>query len=282
MKKSSHALAVVALIVCALLWSTGGLLIKVLPLQPLAIAGLRSAIASVVMFAWVRRSGTFKPIWSSAQIGSIVSYMFTVVLFVWATKATSAANAILLQYTAPVWVALLSAVITKERLQRRDIVVVSAVMVGMVVFFLDALTPGAMIGNLIAIASGVAFAGVALFMRAQKGTSTAESIILGNVLTALVCLPFTGDFPALSVSWVVPLLLLGIFQLGASYLLYAWALRHVTALEAVLITVLEPLLNPVWVGLVLGEAPTTTSMMGGGIVLLAIISGNIAKGHQRS
>lgn len=282
MKSSSHALAVVALIVCALLWSSGGLLIKVLPLQPLAIAGLRSAIAAIVMFAWVRRSGTFQPIWTSAQIGSIVSYMFTVVLFVWATKATSAANAILLQYTAPVWVALLSAAITKERLRRRDIVVVGAVMVGMVVFFLDALTPGAMMGNLIAIASGVAFAGVALFMRAQRGVSTTESIILGNILTALVCLPFAGDFPSVSINWIVPLLLLGIFQLGASYLLYSWALQHVTALEAVLITVLEPLLNPLWVGLVLGEAPTTTSMIGGGIVLLAIIGGNIAKGHQRS
>lgn len=282
MKSSSHALAVLALVACALLWSSGGLLIKVLPLQPLAIAGLRSAIAAVVMFAWVQRSGAFKPIWSSAQIGSIVSYVFTVVLFVWATKATSAANAILLQYTAPVWVALLSMAITKERLQRRDVGVVCAVMIGMVVFFLDALTPGALMGNLIAIASGVAFAGVALFMRAQKGESTTESIILGNVLTALVCVPFAGDLPALSVSWVGPLLLLGVFQLGISYVLYSWALKHVTALEAVLITVLEPLLNPLWVSLAIGEVPTTTSLVGGGIVLLAIIGGNLAKAHQRS
>lgn len=268
-----HAAAVAALIVCAILWSSGGLLIKLLPLSPLAIAGMRSAIAAGVMFLWVRRTGPMKPVWTPAQFGSIISYMFTVVLFVWATKQTTAANAILLQYTAPVWVAIFSAAVAKERLRRHDVVVVLCVMLGMVVFFLDALTPGAFLGNILAILSGIAFAGVALFMRAQRGTSTTESIILGNVLTAIVCLPLAGELPAPSVDWIIPLVLLGVFQLGASYLLYSWALAHVTALEAVLITVLEPLLNPVWVGLALGEVPSASAMAGGVIVVAAILAG---------
>lgn len=271
MSDSRHAAAVVALAVCALLWSSGGLLIKLLPLSPLAIAGMRSAIAACVMYLWVRRKGPMKPVWTPAQFGSIISYMFTVVLFVWATKQTTAANAILLQYTAPVWVALFSAAITKERLQKLDVIVVLCVMLGMVVFFLDALTPGAMFGNALAVASGIAFAGVALFMRAQKGTSTTESIILGNVLTAVVCIPFAGSLPDASLDWIAPLLVLGILQLGASYLLYSWALGHVTALEAVLITVLEPLLNPVWVGLALGEMPSTTAIIGGCLVVAAVV-----------
>ncbi|MFN4908336.1 MAG: DMT family transporter [Bacteroidota bacterium] len=271
MSHSRHAAAVAALGVCALLWSSGGLLIKLLPLSPLAIAGMRSAIAACVMYLWVRRKGPMNPVWTPAQFGSIISYMFTVVLFVWATKQTTAANAILLQYTAPVWVALFSAAITKERLKKLDVIVVLCVMLGMIVFFLDALTPGAMFGNVLAVASGIAFAGVALFMRAQKGTSTTESIILGNVLTAVVCIPFAGGLPDASMDWIAPLLVLGILQLGASYLLYSWALAHVTALEAVLITVLEPLLNPVWVGLALGEMPSTTALIGGCLVVAAVV-----------
>jgi drug/metabolite transporter (DMT)-like permease len=274
---SRHAAAVVALCVCALLWSSGGLLIKMLPLSPLAIAGMRSAIAACVMFLWVRRKGPMHPVWTPAQFGSIISYMFTVVLFVWATKQTTAANAILLQYTAPVWVAVFSAAIAKERLQRRDVIVVICVMLGMVVFFLDALSPGAVLGNLLAIASGVAFAGVALFMRAQRGVSTTESIILGNMLTAVVCIPFAGGFPPVSPDWIVPLVLLGTLQLGVSYLLYSWALAHVTALEAVLITVLEPLLNPLWVGLALGEMPSASAVVGGGIVVGAILLGHFRR-----
>lgn len=271
MSDNRHAAAVAALVVCAILWSSGGLLIKLLPLQPLAIAGFRSAIAAIVMFLWVRRAGPLRPSWTPAQFGSIISYMFTVVLFVWATKQTTAANAILLQYTAPVWVALLSAAVTKERLQRTDVVVVACVMLGMVVFFLDSLAPGAMLGNILAVASGIAFAGVALFMRAQGGVSTTESIILGNVLTAIFCLPFAGGLPELSIEWIAPLLVLGVLQLGASYLLYSWALAHVTALEAVLITVLEPLLNPVWVGLALGEMPSMTALIGGVLVMVAVV-----------
>jgi drug/metabolite transporter (DMT)-like permease len=271
MSQSRHGAAVLALVICAVLWSSGGLLIKLLPLSPFAIAGFRSAIAASVMFLWVRRQGPLQPTWTTPQFGSIISYMFTVVLFVWATKQTTAANAILLQYTAPVWVALFSAAITKERLQKLDMVVVACVMLGMVVFFLDALTPGAMFGNILAVASGIAFAGVALFMRAQRGISTTESIILGNVLTAIVCIPFAGVLPEVSVDWIFPLLVLGVFQLGVSYLLYSWALAHVTALEAVLITVLEPLLNPVWVGLALGEMPSGTALIGGSLVMAAVV-----------
>jgi drug/metabolite transporter (DMT)-like permease len=250
------------------------MLIKTIPLSPLAIAGSRSAIAACVMLAWhLMRERAFRPSWSVAQIGSIFSYALTVILFVMATKYTTAANAILLQYTAPVWVALFSAVVARERLRATDIAVVSIVMMGMVVFFLDTLTPGAVTGNIIAVASGVAFAGVALCMRAQRGKSTTESIILGNILTAIVCLPLTGSL-AVDADALTRLIILGVFQLGVSYILYAWALAHVSAIEAVLITVLEPLLNPIWVGLVTGETPSTTAIVGGIIVVTAVVARN--------
>ncbi len=277
---SRHGQALLALIVCALLWSTGGMLIKTIPLSPLAIAGSRSAIAALVMLAWhMMRERAFRPSWTIAQIGSIISYALTVILFVMATKFTTAANAILLQYTAPVWVALLSAVVARERLHKTDIAVVAVVMIGMIVFFLDTLSPGAMTGNIIAVASGVAFAGVALCMRAQRGTSTTESIILGNILTAVVCLPLAGSL-AVDADALTRLLILGVFQLGISYILYAWALAHVSAIEAVLITVLEPLLNPIWVGLATGETPSSTAIIGGVIVVSAVVARNFV--HART
>ncbi|MCX6141118.1 MAG: DMT family transporter [Candidatus Kapabacteria bacterium] len=267
----SHLRAIVALLICALLWSTGGLLIKTLPLSPLTIAGARSAIAAIVIFAWQRN---VRPTWSKAQIGSIVSYMLTVILFVTATKSTTAANAILLQYTAPIWVGLFSVFITKEKITTVDVAAVIVVMSGMVIFFLDSIAPGAMLGNTLALLSGLAFAGVALFMRAQKGESTTESILFGNILTALVCIPFIEPF-APSIDTYVRLGLLGVFQLGISYVLYAWAIKSVTALEAVLITVLEPLLNPLWVGLFYGEVPSSTVIVGGMIVVGAVVTRNL-------
>ncbi len=265
-----HRKGVVALLITALLWSTGGLLIKILPLSPLTISGTRSAIAAVAILLWVRQP---KPTWSAAQWGSIISYSLTVLLFVVATKMTTAANAIFLQYTAPIWVALFSAIITKERLTRIDVITVIVVMAGMSVFFIERVSIGNMVGNLIAIGSGVAFASVALCMRAQQGRSTVESILLGNVLTAFVCLPFLEPFP-IRADIIVGILSLGLLQLGISYILYSWAIAHVTAIEAVLITTLEPLLNPVWVVLFYGEVPSSSAIIGGIIVVAAVATRN--------
>lgn len=271
-----HRRGILALVITALLWSSGGVLIKSLPLTPMTIAGMRSAIAAVVMLLWLRQP---KPTWTAYQCGSIISYAATVTLFVIATKMTTAANAIFLQYTAPIWVALFSWLVTKEKLTKIDGLAVIAVMAGMTVFFLERVDSGSMMGNVIALLAGVAFGGVALFMRAQKGESTTESILLGNVLTALVCFPFIQPFPFES-SIILQLLALGALQLGVSYILYSWAMKHVTAIEAILITTLEPILNPVWVALFYGEVPSSVAIMGGLIVVSAVVARNFA--HART
>jgi len=270
MQDPLHRRGVIALIVTALLWSSGGLLIKSLSLTPMTIAGMRSAIAAVVMLLWLRKP---KPIWSPAQWGSIISYAGTVVLFVLATKLTTAANAIFLQYTAPIWVALFSWLIAKERLSRIDVMAVLVVVGGMTLFFMNKVSPGEFAGNMIAVASGVSFAGVALFMRAQRGESMTESILLGNILAALLCLPFITPF-TITFDTIIPLALLGSLQLGFSYILYSWAMKHVTAIEAILITTLEPLLNPIWVTLFYGEVPSTMAIVGGAIVVSAVVARN--------
>lgn len=250
----------------AVLWSMGGLLIKSIHTNPMAIAGTRSAIAALLILAVIRRP---KLEFSGTKIIGAVCYALTVFLFVTATKMTTAANAILLQYTAPIYVALFSAKILKEKISWFDWAVIAVVLGGMGVFFLDKFSAGHFWGNLIAIASGVAFAGVAIFLRKQKDESPLESIFWGNVLTALIGLPFLiGSVPG-PTGWGC-LLILGIVQLGFSYILYASAIKHVTALEAILIPVLEPILNPLWVLLFIGEKPGRWSLVGGGIVLVAV------------
>jgi drug/metabolite transporter (DMT)-like permease len=258
--------AIIYLIITALLWSSGGILIKMVDWNPIAIAGTRSAIAALVIFAF-RRNMTFN--WGFAQIGGALCYSGTVILFVAATKLTTAANAILLQYTAPIYVALFSYWLLKERITRSDIVTIFAAFGGMVLFFLDDLSKGGFWGNIIAILSGIAFAGTALFLRKQKDHSPLESVFLGNVLTLLIGLPFMVRSSPDGTGWL-GLILLGVFQLGCSYILYAEAIKHVTALEGILIPILEPVLNPVWVFLLIGEMPGNWALVGGAIVLVSV------------
>lgn len=264
---SSKLKATILLALTAVLWSTGGLLIKSVQWDPIAIAGMRSAIASLLLLAL---SGKPKFTWSRAQIGGAIAYMATVVLFVMATKMTSAANAILLQYTGPIYVALFGRWYLGERTTRLDWITIGIVLLGMGMFFMDSLSTEGMAGNLIAIASGVAFAWLALFLRKQKNERPEDSILLGNWLAALVAIPFmvSSGMPSTE-SWI-GMGLLGIVQLGFSYILYAKAIRHVSALEALLVPVIEPILNPVWVMLFIGETPQQWAIIGGAVVLTAI------------
>jgi len=252
----------------ALCWSLGGLLIKSVAWPPLAVAGGRGFIAAAFLAVFAPR---FRFTWSAAQIGGAVAYAATTILFVTATKLTTAANAILLQYTAPVWIALFGAWFLGERATRADWLTIAIVFCGMGLFFCDDLRLAGLAGNLIALASGVAFASMTLLLRKQKDTSAEESIFLGNLLAGVVGLPFmfsAQTFPSVR-GWIA-LALLGVVQLGVSYLLYARAIRHITALEAVLIPVIEPILNPIWVLLALGERPGPLSLLGGVVVLAAV------------
>jgi drug/metabolite transporter (DMT)-like permease len=251
----------------ALCWSLGGLLIKSVAWPPMAVAGGRGFIAAAFLAVFAPR---FRFTWSAAQLGGAVAYAATTVLFVTANKLTTAANAILLQYTAPVWIALFGAWFLGERATRADWLTIAAVFAGMGLFFCDDLRLAGVEGNLVALASGVAFAAMTLLLRKQKDTSAEESIFLGNLLAGVIGLPFmlhAGALPSAR-SWVA-LGLLGTVQLGLSYLLYGRAIRHVTALEAVLIPVIEPILNPVWVLLALHERPGPMALVGGVIVLTA-------------
>ena len=280
MRDPAHTKSVGLLLGAALCWSLAGVLFKHVEWPGLAAAGGRGLIAALFLLAVSWRSLRFT--WSPLQLGAAAAYAACTVLFTLANKMTTAANAILLQYTAPVWVALLGAWLLGERTTRADWLTIAAVLGGLGVFFYEGLQVGHVSGLVVALASGLGFAVMTILLRKQKDTSALESIILGNLLGFLVGLPALAQAPALPAAGWVALTLLGVVQLGLAYLFYAQAIKHVTALEAVLIPVVEPILNPVWVMLNLGERPSRYALLGGVIVLGAVTLRAVVALRERS
>ena len=264
---SSKSKAIILLICTAILWSKGGFLIKYIQWHPVAIAGGRSILAALIMWAYVKKP---KFTWSSIQIMGAIAYALTVILFVIANKLTTAANSILLLYTGPIYVALLSFWFLKEKITTIDWITILTVIGGMALFFMEKLSHDGLLGNVIAILAGISFAWLALCLRKQKDESPLESLILGNILTGIIGLPFIIDSGIPSQQSMIALIVLGVFQLGLPYILYSKAIKHVSALDAVLIPVLEPILNPIWVFLLLGESIGIWPMIGGAIIIIAI------------
>ncbi len=264
--KRSHALAL--LILSAFFWSLGGVMIKKVQLHPMAIAGWRSAIAFVVLLIW---SGKLQFKGSFAQWGGAAAFAGNMFSFIAATKMTTAANAILLQYTAPAYIAIFGIWFLKERPRSADWLVIVVVMGGMVLFFLDRLSFSGLWGNTMGIVAGITFAWMILFFRKQKDANPLMSVILGNGITALVALPvILQQLPGIY-DWIW-LILLGTIQTAVPYILYTKAIRHVTALMGSLVPVFEPLLNPAWAVLIIGEVPGTWAMVGGALILIAVTS----------
>jgi drug/metabolite transporter (DMT)-like permease len=276
---SNRTQGILFLLAAALCWSFGGLWIKLVrledPLMPaagratlnaLAVAGSRSAVAAVMMWAYLRNVRV--PLTRRLLLGA-VAYAGTVLFFVLATRATTAANAILLQYTAPVYVALLSNRLLGEPITRADWMTIVLVLAGMVLFFFDGLASGGMLGNLFAVISGVFFALCVIALRGERDRSSSQIVLVGNLLTAAIGLPFLiGSSP--QGSDVIYLLLLGVVQLGLGYIFFVRGIRYVSAIEGALIPVIEPILNPMWVAIFAAELPSLLSAAGGLLVIGAV------------
>ena len=251
----------------AVIWSTGGLAIKLVDMGPMGVTGVRSALAAATLLVLFRGRLHFG--FTPARVGAALGYAGLLITNVVATKLTTAANAILLAYTAPLYVALLAPLFLGERTRRGDWAFIAVTGVGMVLFFLDKLTPAGLWGNIIAVGTGVSYAVFTLCMRAQKDASPVESVILGHVLTALCGLPFALDATPGPWGWA-GLFYLGVLQQGVSLALYCWAIRRLGALETILLMTLEPILNPLWVALGYGEVPGPWALAGGMLVIGAV------------
>ena len=260
---SERRKAILFVILAAALWSTGGLMIKTISWQPFAILSGRSLFSRIILLLYVRRIPIKLTRWS---ILASATHILTASLFIIATKLTTAANAIFLQYTAPVYIVLLGAWFLHERPTRMDWASMAIIFFGMLLFFGDKLSLNGFYGNLMAVLSGITLALLTVSLRAQKNGTPAESILLANIFTAIVGFPFVLREAWTVTNWLI-ILYLGVFQIGFAFLFFSVAIKHIPALEATLISTLEPVLNPVWVFLFLGEKPGLFALAGGVIVL---------------
>lgn len=271
-----HRKGLIYISFAALLWSSGGLFIKVLKLDAFQISFFRSLIAAVtiLVISYIRKADLkFEP--GIVSVLCSVSYALILILFVIATKLTTAANAIFLQFTAPIYLLILEPVFLKTKFERKNLTALIFCIIGMVLFFFGKLDLSSIKGNLFAVSSGICFALFSLFLKwkkqIHKNESTIIYIIAGNILVCLFCLPVVYDKLIIESSQLVILLFMGVFQIGISYIIFNEGIRYISATESMIIAMLEAILNPVWVFLGVGEVPTLYSIAGSLIIISAII-----------
>lgn len=282
--KSPQTFGQGAIFLCAILWSTSGLCIKLVPWHPVLIAGTRSFIAALFLGGMRllfkrRRSKTtqFLPVFAAG-----LAYAITMITFVIANKLTTSANAILLQYSAPLWAAIIGWVLIKEKLFWEHWGALFLVIAGLFIFFKDSLGGGTLAGDCLAVLSGIFFGTNSVCMRMQKDGNPADAMLLSHILCAVFAIPFAFLYtPALTARSMGAVLFMGTLQIGCASLLFAYGIKRVSAIQAMLTAVIEPVLNPLWVLLVTGERPSFSAFLGGGLILSGVLVSSII-GKQRS
>ncbi len=268
--------SILLMVISAILWSTGGLLIKSIDWHPMAIAASRSIIAITIIYAYMKRlqkkSEVKEPIvtFNKTSIFGGISYAMLGLLFITATKLTTAANTIILQFTSPIWVVLFSVVFLKKFVRKEEILSILVIFVGIVLFFVDSLEAGHILGNILALFSGVAMALTILMMKQDPNVKPIEITLIGNMIVAILGFGFIFG-QSFTFENIAMVLFLGIFQLGLPYILFCIALVNLTAIDGVLIPIIEPILNPLWVFLLQGETIGSTAMLGAVIVLSSVV-----------
>jgi drug/metabolite transporter (DMT)-like permease len=262
-----------ALLLAALLFSTGGAAIKLCTLEPAAVAGARSLVAALFLLA-VRREARRRPSPRALLVGLV--YGTTMVLFVLANRTTTAASAVFLQSTAPLWVLLFAPLFLGERRRPRDFAVLGIVALGLLALTLpreaaQATAPDPGTGKLLGTAAGVTWALTLIGLRAlgRAGGRPFAALVAGNLLVALGTLPWIASLPHPTLADLLILLWLGVFQIGSAYLLLAWGLGRVPAFEASLLVLVEPVLAPLWAFAIHGEATGPWALAGGLLILAA-------------
>jgi drug/metabolite transporter, DME family len=260
------------LVGAAVLWSTSGLFVKSPPLERLpledrgpVLACFRALFAAAVLAPFVKGAHVR---WRPMLLPTALSFALMNVLFVTAMTRTTAAAAIFLQYTSAVWAALIGALFLRERMDRGGVVALVCAVAGIAWIVAAESRPEHSAGNLIALASGAAYAGVVVGLRLLRTEAAAWLVVLNHAIAGLVLLPWVlGRGVALDAAQWALVALLGVLQMGLPYILFARAVRTVTAQEAALVTLLEPILNPCWVWLVWGETPSGATIVGGALIL---------------
>ena len=265
----------------ALLFSTGGAAIKATTLDALQLAGLRSGIAALAL--WLLMP-SWRRFWTRRSLAVGLAYAATMLLFVAANKLTTAANVIFLQATAPMYLMLLGPLVLGERIARRDAIQAAAMAVGLALFFLGVepatrTAPDPLRGNLLGALCSLTWVATILSLRwlGRHSPTTGHdapgaAVLAGNLLAALISLPWALPLGPRPASDGLIVVYLGVFQIGLAYVALTRGMRHVTALEASLLLLLEPVLSPVWAWLVHGERPGSWSLAGCATILAASLA----------
>ena len=276
-----------AVLAAAILWSTSGLFIRLVDWHPVVIAGSRGFVAAAFLLIIrlifpppkraVSKSLTF-PFWASA-----FAHAFMVITFVSANRFTAAANAILLQYGSPIWVALLAWWIIKEKPRWEHWCALVLVIGGLVIFFREGLGSGALFGDVLGFVSGVFIAAHVVFLRMSKDGNPRDVLLTAHTIAAVISIPFVFLYPPdLSVSSVLPILFMGIIQMGLAALLFTYGIKHLSAIQAMLTSTVEPLCNPIWIFIFLGEKPTVSALIGGVLILIAVVFSSIVGNRRKT
>jgi drug/metabolite transporter (DMT)-like permease len=266
------------LLMTAALWSLGGLWVKFIDWNPVAIAGARSLIAFVVIAA-VMPKALSQLTWGA--VPGAIAYAAVMLLFVLATKLTTAANAVFLHYTAPIHIALIGPWLLGERARWRDWVLIAMALGGVALFFCDELDLKNRWGLLAGLGSGFCSAWLIMLMRRARTASPEAVTQLGNLLALAAASPWLFPVQKLQQNGLW-LLMLGGVSLGIPYLLYSRAIREVKALDATLITMIEPILNPIWVMAAAHEYPSGWSLVGGILVLSTSLARSVLSSREAS
>jgi drug/metabolite transporter (DMT)-like permease len=251
----------------ALLWSLGGVFIKFLDLHPLTIVFYRSLFAALVFLPFLKRAGRFV---SVPIVVSVISYSAAITAFVAANKLTTAANAIVLQYTAPLFVFLYSRMVLNQRITKPYAIALAVSMAGVAVISFDTAGDPQMAGVLLALSSGVFFAIYMVNLQNMNETSPVYLTWLNNLVCALILLPLVKSQLAVSMMEGCTLLIMGAVQLALPYYFFSKGLLTLSLQEAALIALIEPVLNPLWVALAIGEIPALSTLAGGSMILLGL------------
>lgn len=261
-------------------FSIGGLCVKMIPWSPLAINGARNLIGAGVIGVFILLTHHEVKVNKPVIIGALSTIGVTT-LFAVSNKLTTAANAIILQYTAPVFVILFMAVIFHVRPAKRDVVTCIAVFAGICIFFVDGLKTGNVAGDIAAVLSGVCYAGV-FMMNTARGADPVSSCFLGQLTSGIIFTPLCLNETVFTLPVLSTVFILGVVQVGLAYLFLTYGISRIDPVAGVLITSMEPILNPVWVALFYGETISPLSAAGAVIVFGAVVMYNISRARETS
>ena len=261
------------MVACGVLWSMSGITMKYINWNPLLIVGGRGIFSAVIIFMSMKMSG-YKLKVSKKSLGIAFLTFMNLVLFVSANKYTTAANAIVLQYTAPVFVLIVTAFVLKRKLRSFEVLTVLAALFGIILFFMDQVSGNGMSGNIMAVASGF-FMGImyALTGEIKDDGERISGLVLGHTALAVICIPLGVYFTDPAEITLLPIMLvvfLGIVQMGIPYSLYGRATALISGVEVSLISMIEPILNPIWVALIYGEIPGFRALVGAVLIIGAV------------